>query len=231
VITHSALVFVDWDSARRISNSGGAASRKRQDIELESAVEALQNEIAGLLQSKDIVRVSWRLYHGWHEGINAVEDRIMFEKYVNKYSARRIGKVNFGRDFAFGDDMLCGSPRLPLRYTVRRRSEDIYEKPSSNIRKEKRGKGKGQKPESVKIMYQKMVDTALVSDLLQSARSRDHDHLIVIGDDDDLIPGIIAAESWGARINLIRINNKSNLPLLSGKSLNFPMCVARRGER
>ena len=178
MVTHSALVFVDWDSARRIINSGTISAGKRPEREIEDAIEALQNEVARVLPKREVYRVSWRIYHGWHKGTTPTTDRREFEEFVNRYSARSVEKISFGRDFAFGDQMLCDSRRSPLRYTLR-------------ILERKR--------------VQKMIDTSLVADLLQAARSRDHDRLIVIGDDDDLLPGLFVAEKWEAPVHLLRV--------------------------
>ena len=42
-----------------------------------------------------------------------------------------------------------------------------------------------------------MVDTALVVDLLGLASRREADRYIVVSDDDDLLPGLFAAEAAG----------------------------------
>ena len=43
-----------------------------------------------------------------------------------------------------------------------------------------------------------MVDTALVVDLLGLARRKEADRYLVVSDDDDILPGIFAAEAVGA---------------------------------
>lgn len=207
MITHSALVFVDWDSARRVANRGKVATRRKPEREIEEAIDALQDEVATILPKGDIYRVSWRLYHGWHEGTTRTTDRKLMDEFVIRYSPRTIRRISFGGDFAFGDQMLCSSGRMPLRHTLRRRTVGH------------------------KFVYdQKMVDTALVADLLHAARTKDHDYLVVIGDDDDLLPGLLAAEAWGATIRLLRVNNTSGLPLLPERSKGFPVSMTRRRE-
>lgn len=206
----SALVFVDWDSARRIGNVGKIRNVRRPMREVEDAIAALQDEVAKLLHDKEVYRVSWRIYHGWHNGTTPTQDRKDFEGFVNSYESRRLEKISFGRDFKYGDEILCQSSRSPLRYT---------------LRNQPRGQGQDDRP------VQKMVDTALVSDLLHAARSRDHDRLIVIGDDDDLLPGLFVAEKWGAPVHLLRLNNTSSLPLMPGRDKGFPMTRMQRRER
>lgn len=205
-----ALILVDWDSARRIGNIG-RLPRNEEDIllEIENAVEVLQEEVASVLNNKDykdIIRVSWRIYHGWHEGEKATDDRKRFEKFISRYKGRAIGRISFGSDFMFGDDILSGSIRSPLRYTLRKRT-------NGNT--------------GVTELCQKMVDTSLVSDLLHAARTRTFDRIIIVGDDDDLLPGIFTAECWGAHVHFIRINNSSTLPLIKGREKGFSISMAK----
>jgi hypothetical protein len=209
MITNSTLLLVDWDSARRIIGKGaGSSVTRRLDREIENAIEALQEEVANALRPRtEICRVSWRVYHGWHQGTTSTDDRRLFEKFVNGYSSHRVGKLSFGRDFQFGDDMLCGSRRSPLRYTLRRRAQTP-----------------GGKPE------QKMVDTALIADLLHAARSGTYDECVVIGDDDDLLPGLFTAEQWGARVRLLRLQNTTDLPLLKGRDKGFRLSMMQMRE-
>jgi len=55
---------------------------------------------------------------------------------------------------------------------------------------------------------EKMVDTALASDLLSLARSDPSDWSIVLAEDDDLVPPIFTAEAWkaaaGGRVFLLQ---------------------------
>ena len=44
-----------------------------------------------------------------------------------------------------------------------------------------------------------MVDTALVVDLLVLANRKDADLYLVVSDDDDMLPGIFAAEAAGSK--------------------------------
>ena len=50
----------------------------------------------------------------------------------------------------------------------------------------------------------KMVDTALVADLLGLAMRKQADHYVVVSDDDDMLPGLFAAEAAGARVRMLR---------------------------
>ncbi len=49
-----------------------------------------------------------------------------------------------------------------------------------------------------------MVDTALVADLLGLALRKEADRYVVVSDDDDMLPGVFAAEAAGARVRMLR---------------------------
>lgn len=49
-----------------------------------------------------------------------------------------------------------------------------------------------------------MVDTALVTDLLSLAMRKEADRYVVMSDDDDMLPGLFAAEAAGASIRMLR---------------------------
>lgn len=173
--------FIDWDTARRVLQTD--TYNGRNSLGLRAMIE-VQNFISEILVDYDKngnYRIDYRIYHGWHRGKTKTDDYREFENMrINNSLNRRLGKCVFSPDFSFGNVLLCGGKRKPLYDTLRRRENSDKDE-------------------------QKMVDTALVSDLLTSVRTdRDAIHLI-IGDDDDLIPGIITAESWGAKVILGRV--------------------------
>ena len=51
--------------------------------------------------------------------------------------------------------------------------------------------------------HEKMADTALAVDLLGLASRRAADQYIVVSDDDDMLPGLFAAESAGANAKML----------------------------
>lgn len=183
--------FIDWDSARRLVKP--SLRPGRSSLSLKSMME-VQDYIAELLMEYDntnIYRIDYRVYHGWHRGKTKTDDYREFEEIsINKELNRRLGNCAFAPEISFGNILLCGGKRSQLFDTLRRRQDDDKDE-------------------------QKMVDTALVSDLLMSVKTdRDAIH-IVIGDDDDLIPGVITAESWGAKIILARIKREHDNSFLN----------------
>ena len=55
-----------------------------------------------------------------------------------------------------------------------------------------------------------MVDTALVVDLFGLANRREAQRYVVVSDDDDMLPGIFAAEAMGANVGMLSRPGKSS---------------------
>lgn len=183
-ITHGT-VFVDWDTARRVARPDLQRGRTALHVR---ALLSLQDSLAEALHGRDPhshYRLAFRLYHGWHRGKTKSVDRLELERQLsNQPLQRAVKNVSFTPDLEYGNRLLCGGRRSLLIDTLRRREDGNDE--------------------------QKMVDTALVSDLLTFVRS-DRTHLaLVVGDDDDLLPGIITAEAWGGRVLLARVRATDN---------------------
>lgn len=181
-VLRRVTAFVDWDTARRCVPP---SLRRRPTIE--DVFTRLQDSIASYIKSRNedgAYRVGWRIYHGWHQGKTKTPDRLAFESFTRNAKARTLRSISFSADFAYGNDLCCASVRNPLYDTLRR------------------------DPDTGKIR-QKMVDTALACDLLHLARSRDSHLYVVIGDDDDLLPAIITAESW--RVNAVLLHNRADM--------------------
>lgn len=187
--------FIDWDSARRILSTDARVGRTSLGLRSMMQIQDFLAEILLDYNNSGNYRVDYRVYHGWHRGKTKTDDHREFEAMSNEnILSRRLGKCSFAPEIHFGNSLLCGGKRSYLYDTLRRR-------------------------ESTNIDEQKMVDTALVSDLLTSVRhDRDSIH-IVIGDDDDLIPGVITAESWGAKVFLARVGREHDNSFLNVSDL------------
>ncbi|MDR6115797.1 MULTISPECIES: hypothetical protein [unclassified Sphingomonas] len=182
-----AIVFLDWDTARRIAPADRfqTSDLKRAARQIEQVFSALQGIVAShltALDPKSLFRVRWRLYHGWYSGKSKTFDYQAVSKFLQDASTIAIKNVSFGIDIEVATSMLIGGQRMPLYDTLRKLEE----------------------ADGTKIARQKMVDTSLVCDLLQSSRSSRDDVHLVYGNDDDLLPGIFAAEAWGANIHMFR---------------------------
>lgn len=192
--TH-VTAFVDWDTARRINRPDGKLgqiSRHSRDL------AALQEALARVLDENEprtAFRVALRLYHGWYTGKTQTEDHRRMKEL--RSTSRTIGWVSFAHDVVLSTDLLCRGRRSTLYDTLRFRPQ----------------------------VEQKMVDTALVSDLLHFARTAGHrgqHRALVVGDDDDLLPGIFTAIEWGANVKLVRLRLNDN-PHLDTSDLVYRM--------
>ncbi|RYG97597.1 MAG: NYN domain-containing protein [Alphaproteobacteria bacterium] len=181
----NAIVFVDWDTARRLGprHKLPAKNINAEARRIDDAFAHLRQVVADTLASidpREVFRVRWRLYHGWFSGQTKTDDFRAVEAFRADLRTTTIGKISFGADLTVATSMLCGGPRMPLYDTLRAGIDAPGE------------------------FRQKMVDTGLVGDLLQSARSAGEDVHVVIADDDDLLPGLFMAEAWGVKVLMLR---------------------------
>jgi hypothetical protein len=193
-----ATVFVDWDCARRLVPFDMRRGRSAQNPEhvLRQTRYFLAEALYNWWPTKTF-RVSMRLYHGWHRGQTETLDRRAFRDYLAKLETVRIGSISFAPEVDFSGELLCGSRRGPIVDTLRRRSDGTDE--------------------------QKMVDTSLVCDLLHFVRTRRRQGAaIVLGDDDDLLPGVFTAEAWGGLVRVARLRAFDN-PHFDCKDLIYRM--------
>lgn len=180
---HKTVVYVDWDTARRLDSK-----RENSIAGIERAFEKLNRAISSSLNCKDAkahFRVYWRIYHGWHTGKTKTEDRRLFEQYASSAQSTTIDRVSFSTDFTYSGDDLCGTHRAPIYDTLRLNQD-------SNI------------------YSQKMVDTMLACDLLHLARAKTFTYHIVVANDDDALPAIIMAEAWNAKVMLLHSRKSMN---------------------
>ncbi|WP_131197919.1 hypothetical protein [Phytopseudomonas dryadis] len=134
--------------------------------------------------------VKTRIYHGWHRGKEPTEDRVAWNKLRLELRAISRKNVSYLPDIEFGNELICKSKRTPIFDTLRPDRSNPGD------------------------TSQKMVDTALVSDLLSYCRTESSSFrrnekpmtlAIVIGDDDDLLPGVFVAEAWGLPTYVFRV--------------------------
>lgn len=195
----SVNVFIDWDSARRVvpptwrrEQESSVPVRLRAE-HVEKCFSHLQEKISGFIsrvEPKRRIRViKSKIYHGWHRGLTPTDDRRAWEIAKTNIRAQIYANVSFLPDIEFGDDLSCRGRRVPLRDTLRSRDESSTDE-------------------------QKMVDTAIVADLLCYSRTESSNFskgkkpsvmAVVVGDDDDLLPGAFVSEQWGMPIYVLRV--------------------------
>lgn len=180
-----AHVLIDWNSELR------ALSGASQCNEAEVARRALKQvcrRVGKLLHEEatgEAFFLYLHVYHGWRKGYQptsrrqALEDARIYnpinpdDRGLSEYSP---GPTQVLRDLRFGDRLLgardarlCG-PALDHHLP-------------GTLQQDRAG-----------TLGEKMVDTALVSDLIHLAIDGDRSWLVVVGQDADLVPGILTAE-------------------------------------
>ena len=180
-----AIGFVDWHTA--VITSGAATRFGRQDTIAEKTLRHVERIVSDCLKtsaegSKFEVRL--RLYAGWHSGKTRTGyfhgiDKVM-GTYASKTRSYHAGRVAFrggNGGIQLGDTLGCVPGRLA-------RKHGVHLLDTLRHRDSKR--------------EEKMVDTALVVDLLGLVNRKEADRYLVVSDDDDMLPGIFAAEAAGA---------------------------------
>ena len=192
-----AIGFIDWNTA--VIASGAATRPRRPSTVAEIALRHVERIVSECLNStaagsKFDVRL--RLYAGWHSGQTRTDFfhgiRKVMGAYARKVRTYHAGRVAFrGGDggIRLGDTLACVPQRRASKHnvhlldTLRSRNGQLEEK---------------------------MVDTALVVDLLGLARRKEADQYLVVSDDDDMLPGVLAADAVGADSMMLSRPNMSS---------------------
>ena len=190
------VAFVDWNAQIHLSGLDG----KTDPITAARGVlERTARRVARCLAATDKnarFAVSLRLYHGWHRG---------FEPSANKKAIRTVlaaadfaslstvPNVSFMESVGYGDCLLAALPcRLHQRLSIHL---------PNTLRTQDR------------IDSEKMVDTALATDVVFSAINEPKDWIVVVTEDDDLVPPVFTAEAllepYGARVLLLHSRKRS----------------------
>lgn len=186
----TAIGFVDWHTA--VVASGAELRTRRPDTAARTALEHVERIVSDYLRSsadRSRFRVRLRLYTGWHEGRTRTPRLQGIDKIKGGY-ASRIRTYHGGRvAFLGGDDGIQIGARLacvPGRL-VRKHGVHLLD-----TLRNRDGK-----------LTEKMVDTALVVDLLGLANRNEAQRYVVVSDDDDMLPGVFAAQAAGANVGML----------------------------
>ena len=187
-----AICFVDWQTA--VIASGAELRTRRPDAAATTALQHVERIVSDYLYEsagRSRFRVRLRLYTGWHEGTTRTPRFHGITKvkrtYANQVRTYRGGRVAF----LGGDDGIQLGVRLAYASPGR-----LLQKHAVHLLDTLRDQGDGKRTE-------KMVDTALVVDLLGLAHRNEAQRYVVVSDDDDMLPGVFAAEAAGARVGML----------------------------
>ena len=185
-----AIGFVDWHTA--VIVSGARIRSRRADAVARRALEHVEHVVSNHLCESGAgtkFRVRLRLYAGWHRGKTPTDYLRGIDKVIGGYAGRnrpyRQGRVLF-EGGADGVQIGCRLARVAGRLALPHRVHFL-----DTLRY------RGGTPE------EKMVDTALAVDLLALASRKEADRYVVVSDDDDMLPGIFAAEAAGAAVGML----------------------------
>jgi uncharacterized LabA/DUF88 family protein len=176
----------------------------------ELALRQTTRRIARCLADADAAarfRVSLRLYHGWHKGYEPTANRKAAQVAVGRADFATLSQrpsVVFSPVVEFGDRLSSALDRrlhdrlaIHLPNTLRKRYAEVEEK---------------------------MVDTALAADVVSTAYREAGDWIVVVTEDDDLIPPVYVAEAAllgsGARVLLLRKRNQVSMMALDDLLVN-----------
>ncbi|MNJ47994.1 hypothetical protein D3C77_431730 [compost metagenome] len=173
------VAFVDWNS--QLLRNGKGLSQDPVAL-ARHTLKMMACHIAGTLAkhySDNRFQVFLRLYHGWHKGYEPTPNRKAITKAIAEADFSTLSHkpdVIFNPEVAYGDYLLSALPeRLNKKLQIHL--------PNTVRDREPRG------------LEEKMVDTALASDIIVSAFRDPEDWIMVVSDDDDFIPPLFVAES------------------------------------
>lgn len=200
--------FVDWNAQ---IHTFGARHVDRPQAQAELALFRTARVIVAVLARKAPsarFRVGLRLYHGWHKGFEPTESRkavVAVAAGTDFSNLSRSPNVTFSEHIRYGDELLAALPE-------RRHVRPPIHLPATLRRQDRNAP-----------FVEKMVDTALASDLLVWARNEPQAWALVLSEDDDVAPPVFAAEAWtkphGGRALIVRARPGSQRFLKLGNLL------------
>lgn len=202
------VAFVDWNAQIHLSK----VDKKADPLSIARLVfNTTTKRIANclsILEPQGRFSVSMRLYHGWHKGYEPTPNRraaqcVISETDFSSLSQR--ANVIFAPEVEFGDCLLAAC------------AERNHSKLAIQLPNTLRSQGK-------RCLEEKMVDTALASDVVFSAHQSSSDWILVAAEDDDLVPPLFVAEAMikkqGSRVVLLRKRTTTNFLKLNNILVN-----------
>lgn len=195
-----AMAFVDWNSQLLLTKCDYKQNPvTAAKIAFNNTAKKIGKSLIKLEPDKKFI-VTLRLYHGWRHGYEETKNAKAIKKVISEadFSCLSLnGKVSFSANVGFGDLLVLAQDKrryeklnIHLPNTLRKRSARKYE--------------------------EKMVDTALATDMLITAWREPEDWIIVVSEDDDIVPALFSSEA------IIQSSNSRAL-LLTERSLGNNM--------
>ena len=204
----SVGLFVDWNTQIRLAPQEFIESPiDRCRYALRSVGKTASKQLCSL-NAEAVFQVRIRLYHGWTTGVTQTANRraiTMLTEYDDPDSIFPSARVLAKSDIEFGDRLMDALPQ--------RENRGLRIHLPNTLRRQHKGEP----------FAEKMVDTALASDLLSWARAEPTSIALVVSSDDDLVPPVFIAEAWmkpfGGMVRLIRPHGTGDSRFLSLEGL------------
>ena len=171
--------FVDWNSQLLLT---GIDCKSEPVNAARTAFRQVTRRIALCLATVDASKkfqVILRLYHGWRKGYEATANLKAIRHVIAETdfsAASDKPSVAYSGDVAYGDTLLSALPKR------------MHQRHGIHLPNTLRDRG-------VKGCEEKMVDTALAADLVVCAYQDPSEWILLVTEDDDLIPPLFTAES------------------------------------
>lgn len=187
----SVAAFIDWNAQLMLTGRDCTADPEGvAELALRQTTRRIARCLVDIDASKRF-RVSMRLYHGWHRGYEPTANRKAAQVVVGRADFATLSQrptVVFSPNVGLGDRLTSALDKrlharlaIHLPNTLRKRHSEREEK---------------------------MVDTALAADVVSTAYREAGDWIVVVTEDDDLIPPVYVAEAAllgsGAKVILLR---------------------------
>lgn len=201
----SVMAFVDWRAQMHNAKVDAEADVNEQASRTLSSVSRILTRALLKMDSTARFKVTLRLYHGWTKGFQPTVNRTAISAVIAGMDFSLLStspNVVISDDVGFGDVLLNALPE-------RLRGGRVHL--PGTLRDDEEGR-----------LREKMVDTALASDLLTSAVTYPKEWSVVLAEDDDIVPPLFVAEAWKSggegKVILVRKRTlgKQNLLNLDG---------------
>ena len=205
----SVTAFVDWNSQIRNANVSPGDPHGNARRTLKKTSRIIGKALARLAPTCRF-SVVFRLYHGWYKGWEPADNFRAMTTIVSEIDFSLLAQtrnVTFSPNVQYGHALLSALPE-------RRHVRPPIHLPNT-LRKKDRNSA----------WQEKMVDTALAADLLDWAREGQSGWALVLSEDDDVVPPVLAAEAWtrahGGRTFIVRIRRGGPFLKLRGLLLEM----------
>jgi hypothetical protein len=176
----SVTAFVDWNSQIRASRSSRLAPPIAAGRTLQYVSRVIGKALTNV-SSQDKFDVTLRVYHGWRKGFESSVNRkalIGASASADFPTLSRRATVLIRDRIEYGDFLMSAMPSREHPSLACHLPNTFRKAINDETREE-----------------EKMVDTALASDVVDLAHHSSTTWILVIGDDDDLVPPSFVAEA------------------------------------